>query len=487
MRRVATTAPAAGPDVWLPPRPVPTWAVGAAGLVGALAIGVAAALGPVVALALGVGGGVGLVLLQRPVLAVLTVVAVAPVISGVQRGFPVPGLRLAEVLILGLLGAVLVFGWAGWRPRWSGIEWATLGYVAATVVLSVTGAKVAGSGIDAGTVAVLLAPVQYLLLSRVVSVTLVTPEWRRRGLRGVLFASIPVSLITVLQYLDVGPVLAWTTAMTGYENLQHAVSLGFAVRATGPFDHWHVLAGYLLPVVLVAVALLLDDDQRIVGRTALLTTLGLAMLALTMTFTFTAVFGLIAGILVVGVLTGRLGSIARWSVLAALPLVALLGPYMGDRVEEQFRVRAGEDRPAFVPETIDYRLDVWQEQYFPAVAESPAVGYGPELPDSITWEWSESMYLSLQLRGGVLLVLTFAVLIWAFLAVMVPAARSADPTTRVPAQVVIAVMIALVPMHATFPYFASPGMPHVIWALAGIAVAGLRQAAHDRRVAEVPA
>ena len=458
------------------PAPVPAWAVALAVPAGAVLIGGASVLGPVAVLGLGLAGGLALVLLARPALAVLVVVAVAPVISGVRRDVPVPGLRLTEVLILGVLGAILALGWSGWRPRWTGIEWATLGYVAATVVLSATGAAWQGSGLDIATVAVLLAPIQFLLLSRTISITLLSEWLRRSALRAVLLASVPVSMITVLQYLDVGSVLPWTSAITGHENVQHAVSLGFAVRATGPFDHWHVLAGYLLPVVLVAVALLLDDTQRVMSRPALWATLGASLVALTMTFTFTAMFGLVAGILVLGLLAGRLGSIARWGVIVALPIVALLGPYMSERVEEQFRPRAGDDRPALLPETIDYRFQVWQEEYLPAVAESPVLGYGPELPDTITWGYSESMYLSLQLRGGVLLVLTFAVLVWAFLAVMAAPARSPDATVRIPAQVVIAVTVVLIPMHATFPYFASPGMPHVIWVLAGIALAGRWQA-----------
>jgi hypothetical protein len=432
----------------------------------------AALVGPVAVVALAVLGAGTLVVLTRPATAVLIVTALVPVTSGVQRGYPVPGLRVSEVLLVVFLGSVLVTGWSGWRPRWSALEWGTLGYTLATVVFATAGAASNELTVGPGTLFALLLPVQFLLLSRVLSVTLTTYELRRSALRLILMASVPVSVIALLQYFDIGSVSGIIIELTGAENFQRAQELGFAPRATGPFDHWHVLAGYLLPVVLLGVALLLDRTQQIMSTAGLAACVGASVIAMTITFTFTAAFGLLVGVALIAARAGRLVGLFKIGAVAAVVLVGLLGRSIGERISEQFEPRAGRNRSSFVPETVDYRLEVWQDQYLPAVADSPVLGYGPELPESITWVYTESMYLSLQLLGGLPLVLAFAALVWTFLASMAPSQRSPDPSLQAPARAVIAVTIVLIPMHAIFPYFSSPGLPHLVWLLAGVALGG---------------
>jgi hypothetical protein len=451
--------------------PHPALVVGGVVLL-ALIVSGATLIGPVAAVALAVLGAGTLVVLMRPATAVLIVTALVPVTSGVQRGYPVPGLRVSEALLVVFLGTVLLTGWTGWRPRWSALEWGTLGYTVATVVFASAGAAINAMSVGPGTLFALLLPVQFLLLSRVLSITLTTYALRRSALRLILMASVPVSVIAFLQYLDVGPVRSIIIELTGAENFERAQELGFAARATGPFDHWHVLAGYLLPVVLLGVALLFDRTQQIMSTAGVATCVGASVMAMTLTFTFTTAFGLIVGVALIAARAGRLGGLLKVGAVAAVVLGGLLGPSMGERISEQFEPRAGRNRAAFVPETVDYRFEVWQEQYLPAVADSPVLGYGPELPESITWVYTESMYLSLQLLGGLPLVLAFAALVWTFLTAMAPGQRSRDPSVQAPARAVIAVTIVLIPMHAIFPYFASPGLPHLVWILAGVALGG---------------
>ncbi len=467
--RAATTSHGDTHDTSRPPHP----ALVVAGVaVLTLIVSAAMVIGPVTGVALAVLGGVALVVLTRPATAVLVVTALVPVTSGIARGYPVPGLRVSEVLVVAVLGTVLVTGWNGWRPRWSALEWGTLGYTVATVVFASAGAAANAMSVGPGTLFALLLPVQFLLLSRVTSVTLTTYALRRTALRLILTASVPVSLIALLQYLDVGPVRSMIVELTGSENFARAQELGFAARATGPFDHWHVLAGYLLPVVLLGVALLFDRTQQIMSTAGIAVCVGASVVAMTLTFTFTTAFGLLAGVSLIAARAGRLGGLLKIVAIAAVVLGGFLGPSIGERVSEQFDSRAGRDRASFVPETLDYRFEVWQDEYLPAVAESPVLGYGPELPDSITWVYSESMYLSLQLLGGLPLVLAFGALVWTFFASMAPGQRSADPSVQAPARAVIAVTIVLIPMHAIFPYFASPGLPHLVWLLAGVALGG---------------
>lgn len=441
--------------------------IGAAALAGLLA----AFTTPWLALVAGLVIAPLLAVTVRPEAAVLIVSAIVPAASGIRRGLPVPGLRISEVLAIALLGTVVVAAWDGWRPRWSVLDWATLAYTVATVVFVSLGSAVSTSAPDPGTIPSLLLPAQFILLTRGATLALTTRHLRRLALRCVLFASVPVSLLVVLQYLAVGPIRPWITDLTASSSLSDAVALGFEVRATGPFDHWHVLAGYLLPVILLAVSLLLSGDESVVRRPTLLVCAALAMIATGLTFTFTAFAGLAIGVAAISLKVGRFRELLRIATLGSIVLMVLIGPAIAERVDEQFSAESGRDRAAFVPETIDYRFDIWGDQYLPAILDRPIVGYGVELPETITWVYSESLYLSLQLQGGLPLLIVYLALVWAFLAAMAAPTRDPDVTVSAPARAVTATTVALVPMHAIFPYLSSPGLPHVLWLLAGIALA----------------
>ena len=48
-----------------------------------------------------------------------------------------------------------------------------------------------------------------------------------------------------------------------------------------------------------------------------------------------------------------------------------------------------------------------------------------------------------------------------------------DTTRTAVASAVAAMVVVLVPLHAVFPYMVGLGLPQLLWALAGVAMAGL--------------
>ena len=77
--------------------------------------------------------GAGLLVLYRPVYGAYALVALVPILSGLQRGLPVPGFRLSELMIVGIAGIILVS--AQRSPRWGAFDWMALSYVIATAFL----------------------------------------------------------------------------------------------------------------------------------------------------------------------------------------------------------------------------------------------------------------------------------------------------------------------------------------------------------------
>jgi O-antigen ligase len=116
---------------------------------------------------------------------------------------------------------------------------------------------------------------------------------------------------------------------------------------------------------------------------------------------------------------------------------------------------------------------VWTHQYFPALDGHWLTGYGPGTPPGITFGYTESVYLELLLRGGVILLAMYLCLMVALVAAAWPVARARRSSeSRLAARVLVVLLAALVYLHLLEPYFVVTGLPHVLWVLAALAFAG---------------
>jgi hypothetical protein len=424
----------------------------------------------------------GLTILLRPATAVLAVVAVAPVICALKRGLILPGLRPSEVLIAGVAAPVLLLAGSRVPVRWRLLDAMALAYVVATLVLGARNMLARGTTFTAELSGQLIGPLQFFLLYRSVVVALDTAELRRRALRLLLLGSIPVSISALLQFFDVGSTRAFIKTVV---NSVAAGSVRFTdgglPRATGIMDHWHSLGGYLLVIVLLCAALLLDPRQRVMSRQSLNVVLAFAVVGITLTLTLGPIIGAVVGSIGLGAAAGRSTKVITWLGAGALVAVVLLGPFLAARLDQQFGSQVGQASgaggPAFLPQTLRYRIEVWQEQYLPLVAANLVTGYGPELPPYINWRYTETLYVTLLLRGGLPLLAVYAGLMFAawVLARSVAASPRASPGDRCTAQVVLALILLLIPLQLINPYFANTGLAHPLWILFGVVGAAAGQ------------
>src|SRR5436309_1219515 len=98
-------------------------------------VGAGAGFQPRVGVGLLFAVALALLALVRPVTAALVMVAVVPVVAGLARGLPVPGLRPSEALIGGLAPLILLVRQARTAPPWRTLDWVALLYVLATALL----------------------------------------------------------------------------------------------------------------------------------------------------------------------------------------------------------------------------------------------------------------------------------------------------------------------------------------------------------------
>ena len=482
-----TPAPAgsiSGPDLRLmPARWMAESRLARAGLAttAVIVVGAAAGRGPVVGAVAVAAVALVLLVVHRPLFGVLVMVAAVPITSGLTRGMPVPGFRVSELLTALIAGTILLSVPRERTRPWAIFDFAALAYAVATLVFGAADLAVRHAAVSFEDVGTLLGAFQFLLIYRATLVVIRQGRERLLCLYVLVAASIPVAALGILEQLNVGPFRAVAQSLTdvdlsaaGYQELG---------RATGTFDHWQALGGYLFLVILLGVALL---GERPATRLRLLIVCALALdvSALVLSTTIAPAVCTLLGAAAISLWASRHRGWARLRPLLAIALAVLVAvviflPVIDQRVALQFGNGQATGQSSEVPQSLAYRSAVWQQQYFPAIQKHWLTGYGPKLPPEIHWQYTESLYFTLLLRGGIVLLLTFVALMVAAFVRALTAARDVDRGARVAGRVVLVAVLALIPMDAEIPYFVNAGLPHVFWLL--IAIAGSRMLDGRRR------
>jgi hypothetical protein len=410
------------------------------------------------AVVIAVAGAV--IVIERPLAGALILMAGLPAVSGLNRGLPVPGFRLGELLIVGVAFIALATARsAGWHK----FDWIALLYVMGTLILGATDLLLRGVGFSLDSIATLIGPVEFFLLYRVVAATATTPEARTRLLRWTFLASIPVAAFALLQFAGLPGTRTLASSIAGEtDSLQE---FHHYYRATALFAQGHLLGSFMMLVVLVGVAMLFDSRPLPLGRRVLIGVLILDALAMAATATLTPILGVVAGAFALAYWYRRVGRAAIVAAIAALVVAFSFGSTVSARYDDQF----GQSSSGGTPSTLAFRWDVWTQQYIPTVKTHLVTGYGPDLPPGAVWKATESLYITLLLRGGVPLLLMFAWLMWA----MARGALRVDDDRRPVARTMVVLAAVLVILHTQNNYFIDSGFPQLWWALAGLVFAAL--------------
>lgn len=440
-----------------------------AALIGAAAvIGGAASISPVLGAGAAVAVAGGILVVLRPALGAYTLVAVVPVTSGFQTGMPIPQVRLSEALIAGIGVPVLVAARRRGR-RWSSFDTMILLWAAAWTVLGTLDTVGSGTSLTFTAFGTLIGPFQFILLYRAVATCLVTPHQRQVAGAVLVTGSVPVSLLAVAQQVRVPGINAFIGRLTGGDVFS-SYGYSYLARATGPFDHWTPLAGYLLVVMLFGIALLLRGDS-LMPPLWLRLILILDAAGLLLSAELSAMAGLLVGTLVLGHRYQRGRDVARWILAGAVILGASFGSYLVHRLATEFGAVVGSSRITWVPQTISYRWTVWTTQYLPAVGERLISGWGTVLPRTITWPFTESQYVSLLMEGGMPVLSLFLAMMAALFALARRSARllPVPEDAAAASSLEILVLVVLV-ISSVFPYFTSGGLPEPLFVLVGLVV-----------------
>jgi len=427
---------------------------------------------PIAAFGFVIACGLFLGFAPRPAATGIALAALVPITSGLRRGFPVPGLRVSEALIV--VGAVIVLlrlPAARASRRWTTLDWAVAAYTLGGPAIEFLDVVASGRTLTGSSLQTIAGPVQFLLLYRVIAVSLTDADDARNAQRALLLASIPVSLLAVAESLGPPAVHNTLVSLTG-TTVFNTNGYTPVPRAASVFPIWLSLAGYLLVPLLLAIALLLGRGFAVLPRWTLITVVVCAFGALVASLTLTVFAAAVAGALFLGWRYRRLFRVVAATcavgVVAALPFGALLT----QRATAQQQAATQTGNP-YVPQTIAYRIQIWQDQYLPALHGHWATGYGPEYPPNITWAHTESGYITLLLRGGIPYLAITAVMLW----FVVSSARNGALTAvsaerRSLCEAVMALALLQPLINLTFPYLTDGGLPQPLWIVIGLLAAG---------------
>ncbi len=439
---------------------------------------------PVLLAAAGVAGCTLLLALATSVTGTaLMVAALVPITSGLPRGAAgLPGLRPSELLLLVGAAVVLLLAEGRHRPRWRTLDWAVLAYAAVGSSLPLLDVLLRGDRPGFADLQTIGGPVQFFLLYRTAAVAFTGARRQVLAQRVLLLASLPVSVLALVEAL--GPpvvherliALTQTTAFDtpGYDPL---------LRTAAVFPNWLSLAGYELVVVLLSVSLLLNRSRAVLAPWQLAVVAGLGALAMVSTLTAAVLLATAAGCAYLGWRHGALGRVLAFVAVGAAIIWFTFGAQITARAQaQQSPVAVTGSVPSWVPQTLQYRVSVWQDQFVDLVHRYVATGYGPGYPSGVAWTHTESGYLTILLRGGVAYLAVTGVLIWA----VVRCARSESAvaaTSERGSLCEVAGLLALlqVVINITFPYFTASGLPQPMWLLWGLLAAAAAPGAGRRR------
>ena len=449
----------------LAPATPPPRVVMAVVLIGTLVAGAAAAVHPWAPLVLAAAGAGVAAAWQRPLVAAVAVVALVPAMSGLERGLGVPFLKPSEVLLL-LSLAVVLLRRPSMEQRFRAADWALLAFAVAGAVFGALHV-LSGASDPATFVRVGLGPTMLFMTWWVASRATRDEADLQVVLRWLVVASAVPAALAVLQAFDVPGFRSLLIQLVGGPLLADPGQAG-VIRVTGPFPIWHSLAAYLVPAVTVTVALLLRGGRGVLGRPALVAVLLVDTAALVLSVTITVIAWAVVAVLVVALLQRRLAQAVALLVVAGVASSLLFAAPLAARIEAQIAPEASTSTE--VPQTIAYRIEVWQRDFLPLLERAVPYGIGNELPQSVLFQNTENQYISLVLRGGVLLLLAAGAAMVLATAAVARAARRPGELTGAVAGAALGVVLFLPVASMIWPYLTNAGFPQAWLSLAGAVV-----------------
>ena len=421
---------------------------------------------------------------SRPVTPAVLVVGLCPALSGISRELGVGPFKLSEALLL-LAAAMVLLRRPVPGQRVRAADLALLGYAVLgalfAAIHTLSGISSIASFFRVGLVPTMLL-LTYWVCSRSVSgradLVLVV--------RWLLLVSVVPAVVAIGQGFDAPGVRGLLLDITDGGSLAAPGEAGVA-RVTSIFPDWHTFAAYLLIPTVLAVLLLLRRRRDVLPTSAVVAILAVDAAALLLTVTATVASWAVVAVLLLGWRRGRLAqSVAALVAVGVVGGLLFAGPIASRIAEQRITTALVENPqyPAVVPQTIIYRLTVWERDYVPLLERALPRGLSNELPESVLFAHSENAYITVTLRGGLLLVCAAVLAMVVLGRDLARWGRRGSLVSGV-ADALLGVLLFLPVATMIWPYFTNAGFPQTFFAMTGaVTGAALARERASRRAPE---
>lgn len=342
---------------------------------------------------------------------VVFLLVLVPALSGVKRGLLFPGLKLSDLLVIVCLVLVLL-GWGLRRRAFDLVGFFLLTYSCLHALFTLINFS---QRVELETDLLpkeIVGAAQYFLMYFIAFACGQRSGTMKVFIRWQLLVAACVAIIAVLQLFNIGPVREFLTLITGNPEIAHPLSWK-TYRASGTFVSWHALGMYLAISAVIGFAVLFGGQVSGRQRRRVMFLLFLIVVGLLSSLTATPIFLFILGV----IFFLRRSRINKYAPLLLVGSVAIvlatpLAGMLEMRLENQVEPVSSEY--SWLPQTVAYRLTVWSRDYGPIISDNIWDGYGPlgEF-DTSAFKYTESMYVSLLLTGGIFLLFAFLVMLLA--------------------------------------------------------------------------
>lgn len=379
-------------------------------LLAAVAAGLLVAQAPVVAAAVLAAASLGVLVWTRPATAAVLVIAVTPLVAGIDRDRLVPGLRPNEAVVV-FVAAVLVLRavvrWPVGRPlrlRLNPVEWTLVAMAVCASVVPLAFMYLRGRDIAGDDLSHALVLWKFLVVYAVVRASVTTQRQVQVALVTSVAAAAVVGVIGTLQALDLLGVRELLKPLYTPFGYDAAVELPRAGSTIG----LPAATADLLVMNLAVVAGLWFRQRR--HALPILVAAGIFMIGTFAAAEFSSALGLVVGVACVAAALRRL-DLLRWAPLGVAVGLLAAWPAVSHRL-------AGFQGVYGMPHSWTSRLTNLQTYFWPELFSGNNLLFGvrpaarvPVSTEGLGYVWIESGYTWLLWGGGVALFAAYAVFV----------------------------------------------------------------------------
>jgi len=191
--------------------------------------------------------------------------------------------------------------------------------------------------------------------------------------------------------------------------------------------------------------------------------------ALVETLSIAPIIALVAGVAILGIYFKGITRVVAGLAVVIIAGLLVFGARIDARFTQEYGRAPGTQGSALVPQTIQHRFDLWTTELIPALKGHVVTGYGPALPPQFAnFPYTESLYINLLYRGGLVLLAIFLGLAVSMVVASMRARLDRDPLQKALGPAVAMAVVALVVIGFIESYFTDDGPPQVLWMLLGL-------------------